>query len=119
MSNKTELKRQYKENPPPSGIFKITNKANGKIYVGKGVNVRGRLNGQHLQLKWGSHRNRAMQEDWNRFGPDAFSFEVLDYLPSLDGPRQDLEEELTALEQLWMAKLEPYGDKGYNDRPKG
>lgn len=118
MDNRATLKRQYKENPPPAGIFRITNKANGKVFIGKGTNIKGKLNGQQLQLEWGSHRNKAMQEDWNRFGPEQFSFEVLDYLQPANDPGQDVQAELAALEELWIAKLECYGEKGYNDRPK-
>jgi predicted transcriptional regulator len=117
MDERTAAKRRYKENPPPAGVFRITNKANGKIFIGKGMNVQGKLNGQQSQLKWGSHRNRGMQEDWNHFGPEQFSFEVLDYLPPPTDPRQDPQADLDALEQLWLSKLEPYGEKGYNDTP--
>jgi len=110
------LKKQYKQNPPPAGIFKITNKANGKVFIGKGMNVRGRLNGQELQLKWGSHHNKILQEDWNRFGPDQFIFEVIDYLDVATDPQQNLAADLADLEQLWMSKLQPYGDNGYNKK---
>jgi hypothetical protein len=118
MDDRAALKRQYKENPPPAGIFRITNRANGKVFIGKGINVRGKLNGQQLQLKWRSHPNKAMQEDWNHFGPEQFSFEVLDYLQPADDPGRDLQTELAALEELWIVKLECYGDKGYNEKPK-
>jgi hypothetical protein len=117
MNEKADIKRRYKENPPPAGIYKITNKANGKIFIGKGINVRGILNGQQMQLKWGSHRNHALQEDWNHFGAERFEFEVLDYLQSTGDQREDLGTDLAALEQLWLAKLQPYGEKGYNSKP--
>jgi hypothetical protein len=115
MDQKAALKQRYKENPPPSGVFKITNTANGKVFVGKGMNVQGILNGQKAQLRWGSHRNQGLQEDWNRFGPDCFTFEVLDALVAPDDPRQDMGKDLEALRRLWLDKLEPYGEKGYND----
>ncbi len=117
MDERAALKRQYKENPPPAGIYRITNKANGKIFIGKGMNVRGRLNGQQVQLKWGSHPNRALQEDWNRYGPEHFAFEIIDYLPPAGDPQQDLGKDLEELERLWLAKLEPYGENGYNSPP--
>ena len=114
VDERTVLKQRYKDNPPPAGIYQITNKANGKIFIGKGINVRGILNGQQAQLKWGSHRNRDLQQDWNHYGGEQFTFEVVDYLPPVNDPHQDLRADLAALEQLWLAKLEPYGEKGYN-----
>jgi len=84
MDQKAELKRAYKENPPPPGIYKITNKANGKVLVSKGMDVQGKMNGQRAQLRMGAHRNVELQEDWKRFGADQFIFEVIDYLtPSI------------------------------------
>jgi hypothetical protein len=34
---------------------------------------------------------------------------------NLDPPRE-LDDELTLLEQIWLEKLEPYGDRGYNTK---
>ncbi len=119
MDQTAVLKRKYKENPPPPGIYKITNRANGKILVGKGMDVQGKLNGQRAQLRMGGHRNPDLQQDWNRFGADAFAFEVIDYLQPSTDPLQDTRKDLDALEQLWLAKLEPYGEKGYNQGPGG
>jgi hypothetical protein len=119
MSNerKEVLKKQYKQNPPPAGIFKIANIANGKAFIGKGMNVKGRLNGQELQLKWGSHHNKELQKDWNLYGADQFSFEIVDYLePPTDGSRS-LATDLADLEKLWITKLQSYGNKGYNNIP--
>ncbi len=118
MDQKAELKRAYKENPPPPGIYKITNKANGKVLVGIGMDVRGKMNGQRAQLRMGAHRNVELQEDWKRFGADQFIFEVIDYLtPSIDS-LQATRKDLEALERLWLAKLEPYGKGGYNKAPE-
>ena len=118
MDQKAELKRAYKENPPSPGIYKITNKANGKVLVGKGMDVQGKMNGQRAQLRMGAHRNVELQEDWKRFGADQFVFEVIDYLtPSIDS-LQATRKDLDALERLWLAKLEPYGEGGYNKAPE-
>ena len=117
MNRRKALIREYKENPPPAGIFQITNTANGKILIGKGLNVQGKLNSSQLQLELKSHLNKALQKDWNYYGPENFVFEVLDYLDG-DVQLEKRHEELTALEELWLDKLQPYGDKGYNRKPK-
>lgn len=60
------------------------------------------------------HKNAALQNDWNVQTPEDFEFTVLDYLKPKDEPGFDFLEELTVLEQLWLVKLHPYGEKGYN-----
>lgn len=116
MDSKADAKRQYKENPPQAGVYKIANTANGKVFLGKAMNARGKLNGQKAQLRWGSHPHKTMQEDWNRFGAESFTFEVVDYLPPGVDPGQDMEKDLDELFRLWLDKLGPYGEKGYNER---
>jgi hypothetical protein len=116
MDSKADAKRQYKENPPQAGIYKITSTANGKVFLGKAMNAEGKLNGQKAQLRWGSHPHTEMQEDWKRFGADSFTFEVVDYLAPSNDPGQDMNKDLEELFQLWLDKLEPYGDKGYNEK---
>ncbi len=118
MDRRKTLIREYKENPPPPGIFQITNTANGKIFIGKGLNVQGKLNSNQAQLEFQGHRNKELQADWNEYGPEKFVFEVLDHLDE-DAARDGRQaEELAALEELWLDKLQPYGDKGYNRKPK-
>ena len=68
--------------------------------------------------------NAALQQDWNTYGADAFIFEVIDQLEAAQGVGgdhrpEDLAGELAELERLWLDKLQPYGEKGYNSPPKG
>ncbi|MBN2358669.1 MAG: GIY-YIG nuclease family protein [Deltaproteobacteria bacterium] len=118
MDRKTELKRQYRENPPAAGVFVVTNRANGKVFVGSGHNVQGVLNSQRAQLKWHSHMTRALQQDFDQYGETQFEFAVVDTLEPSGEPGHDLVEELRALEALWLDKLQPYGDRGYNPVPR-
>ena len=116
MTSKEELKKQYKQSPPPMGIFRIKNIANGKIFIGRGMNLAGKLNSNKFQLEQGSHMNRALQEDYSHFGEQNFSFEVVDYLEPKEDPNYDHTEDLKVLEEIWLERLQPYGEKGYNKR---
>ncbi|WP_375769227.1 GIY-YIG nuclease family protein [Archangium gephyra] len=117
-SRRAELKRAYKEKPPPMGVYAVRNHANGKVLVGSSVNLPGILNRTRFALSTGCYRTHpALQEDWNRYGADSFSFEVLDVLPPTEEPRADPKEELSVLEALWLERLRPYGDAGYNGSP--
>ena len=48
---------------PVSGIYKITNLLNGKVYVGQSQNVFERKIQHFTALRNGNHENREMQKD--------------------------------------------------------
>jgi hypothetical protein len=68
-------------------------------------------------LSIGSHDNAVLQQDWNRFGADAFTFEILEIVKPSDDPIFNIDDELTLLEQIWIEKLQPMGERGYNEGP--
>ena len=112
------LIRDYKETRRPMGVFRVRNTVNGKSMIGTSKALPGMLNRQRFQLDLGSHPNRALQNDWKEFGPEAFVFETLDTLQAPDQPDYDPTEDLRALERLWLDKITPHGDPAYNTRPK-
>ncbi len=114
MKSRKELNREYLERPKPAGVFQIQNKVNGKVLLGSSLNLEGALNGHRFTLKIGSHRNKALQEDWNQYGEENFVFEVLETIQVKDDPNFNLSDELTLLEMIWLEKLQPVGEKGYN-----
>jgi len=118
MKDRNELKRQYKEEPRRAGIFVITNTANGKVFLGSSTNLSGPLNKHRFALKVGRHLNAGLQADWNQFGPDAFTFEIVDEVTIKDDPSFRLDEELGFLEEMWLEKLQPVAERGDNVNAK-
>jgi group I intron endonuclease len=112
--SRKELNREYLERPKPAGVFQVKNTANGKILLGSSLNLEGTLNGHRFMLKTRSHRNKVLQEEWNEYGVDKFVFEVLEIVEVKDDPNFNLSDELTLLEMIWLEKLQPFGEKGYN-----
>lgn len=100
------------------GIYQIKNKGNGKILIGASVNLPAILNRLKAELMMGSCRNIVLQEEWKQFGPEMFEFKELEILEPTDDPAHDPAEELRVLEELWIEKLSPFGDKGYNKQLK-
>lgn len=114
MKTERELKREYKERRKPAGVFQIRNTVNGKVLLGSSRNLEGPLNAHKFMLTIGSHRNEALQREWNEYGPESFVFEILEEVRIKDDPEFNLDDELTLLEQIWLEKLRPFGDRGYN-----
>lgn len=116
--DRRKLKREYKESRRPMGVFRVRNTTNDKSLVGSSIDLPAMLNRQRAQLGMGMHPNRALQTDWNELGSEAFAFEVLDTLTAPDNPGYDPSDDLRALEQLWLDRLSPFGEQGYNSTPK-
>jgi hypothetical protein len=111
--------RAYTETPRPAGVYRVRNTRNGRALVGSSVDAPAILNRHRAQLRMGVHALRALQADWNELGAEAFEFEVLDILePPAHDPGYDPREDLRVLEQMWLDKLSPFAERGYNERPK-
>lgn len=67
-------------NSTKSGIYKISNKLNGKIYVGSAVNLLNRFSTHQYALNNNKHKNSHLQSAWNLYGSEAFSFEILEFV---------------------------------------
>lgn len=117
--DKKALKKEYKEAVPRAGVYRVRNTADDRSLVGSSANVRAMLNRHRAALRMNAHADKALQRDWNERGEAAFEFEVLDEIePPADRPNYDPKDDLKALESLWLDRLSPYGERGYNAPPK-
>jgi len=114
MKSQREVRREYKERKKPAGIFQVKNTANGKILLGSSLNLEGPLNSHKFMLSIGLHRNQTLQREWNEYGADKFVFEILEEVKVKDDPNFNLSDELMLLEQIWLERLQPFGERGYN-----
>jgi hypothetical protein len=106
MSTKKEQKDAYKQMKFRVGIFKITNKQNNKLFLKISTDLDRAYNSDLFQLKLGSHKNIALQKDWNSFGADAFEFALFDELKTLDTATElDIKKDLEELLMLHKTEL--------------
>ena len=62
-----------------SGIYTITNKITGKLYIGESLDIYRRWHDEHIpQLRKNCHYNKELQSDFNKYGEENFSFEILE-----------------------------------------
>jgi len=115
--NRKDLIRQYREARQPMGVYRVRNTVNGRWLIGSSANLPGMLNRQRFQLDHGSHKNRSLQEDWNRTGPAGFELGTLDTLAAPDEPGYDPARDLRALEAMWFEKLTHSDGPGYESEP--
>jgi len=112
---RSKIKSQYKQTIQPMGIFSFTNTKNKKVFVGRSLSLHQAYNRLKFQLEHNSFMNKELQKEWNEYGAESFSFEILDTLqPVEDDPGKNYSDDLKELEELWLEKLHPYGEKGYH-----
>jgi len=64
-----------------SGIYTITNCSNSKVYVGSSNNIDRRWKQHIYALKKNTHYNHHLQCSWNKYGSEAFKFEIVEECP--------------------------------------
>ena len=116
-SRNKELTQEYKSALRPLGVFLIRNNKTDRVFLGCGIDLRGTINRHRFQLSTGNHPNRELQADWNQLGANNFAFEVIEELQPRNETSFDSKRELEFMEKMWLDKLKPYGERGYN-KPK-
>lgn len=82
------------------GIYKITNKLNGKCYIGQSVDIYNRWH----EHKYADCKDSVIHRAIKKYGKDNFSFEILEKIPR---------EELNEREIYWIKYYDSYNN-GYN-----
>lgn len=59
------------------GIYKITNNVNNKTYIGSSKNINKRWCEHKNALKHNKHVNKYLQDDYNLYGEDSFTYDVI------------------------------------------
>lgn len=91
-----------------SGIYKILNKINGKLYIGSAVNLSLRWSQHKYNLIKNKHVNPHLQRSWNKHGENNFVFLIIEEITK---------ENLVQREQYWIDFFNSSNDKtGYNIR---
>ena len=86
-----------------AGVYRIVNNVNGKCYVGSSIDLRLRRTQHFNALLHNKHINNILQNAYNKYGIDAFEFEVLEIIDITD----DIKKRLLDREQFWIDNLNP------------
>lgn len=116
MPDRKELVQEYKLSHRPMGVFQIRNVTNDKVFVDSSLNIPGKINRHRFTLNAGMFKSRSLQDDWNVLGEASFEFETLEPVEPRSDSNYDYAADVQVLEDLWLERLEPYGDVGYNER---
>lgn len=101
--DRKQIIRDYKARKTPRGVFAVRS-TSGRVWVGSSPNLDGAKNGLWFILDSGNYKEKALQQEWNDLGPDAFQFEIVE---KLDDDVSDLRmrDVLAARKDEWVKKL--------------
>ena len=91
-----------------SGVYQIRNLINNKVYVGSAVDINRRKREHYTQLSKGKHCNQKLQNAYNKYGVENFSFEIVESVKDL--------QQLISQEQYYIDKFNAVNE-GYNICP--
>jgi hypothetical protein len=105
----------YKNSLRPMGIVQVKNLRNNRVYLTASANTTGTINSIRFQLRMGTFLpSPALAQDWKEMGEQGFVVEVIDELKPVDDRAHDYQDDLQALEAMWLEKLKPFGERGYH-----
>lgn len=86
------MRKKYYGYSKQGGVYKITNLKNGKIYIGSAKCFQVRASQHQTQLRNNKHQNKHLQASWNKWGEDAFLFEVIEVAEGTKENRFEVEQ---------------------------
>lgn len=100
-----------------SGIYKIENKIDGKVYIGKSLNIPSRFRSHKWALRQENNdegrASRLLYRAVQKYGIENFTFEILEELSVSESPED--RQNLSDRELFYIDKYESCNrDKGYN-----
>ena len=92
-----------------TGIYCITNRINGKRYVGSSINISKRFGEHKTELRGQRHINSYLQKSYNKYGEGSFTFDVVEECGH---------NKLIEREEYWIAQYDACNrELGYNFNP--
>ena len=102
-----------------SGIYRIKNTETGVMYIGRASQSFADRWGDHRSaLRGGYHRNPHLQNSYNRHGPSAFEFKVLEVIPRGDMSDKEFNDYLNEREIILIDEHDTLKN-GYNKTEGG
>lgn len=100
-----------------SGVYKIVNTLNNKVYIGSSVNIKSRKYSHFEQLSLNNHHSSHLQRAYNKYGKENFKLEIIECVEKL-ADIEIFKRILLTREQYWINLFKSYDRNfGYNISP--
>lgn len=93
-----------------SGVYAIWHRSRNRVYIGSAVDIKSRWRTHRWALSRGRHHSVLLQRAWDKYGPAAFDWEVVEVVPN--------PADLVAKEQEYLDSLRSFDpSRGFNVSP--
>jgi len=113
MKTKKELKAAYKQQEPQMGVFQVLNKKSGMVLVEGATDMPAKWNRHRTELRFGSHRNKILQADWNRIGEENFEYSVVSKLQIDNEVISDFKSEVKLFAEMVLEEMNIQAEQKY------
>lgn len=111
------MEYRYDGNSLKSGIYKLTNRLNGRFYLGSAKRFKERWSQHTSSLRNKKHHNKFLQADFNKCGEEVFMFEVVEVIEGTKEERLRTEQKL--LDECFDRKIDVYNLSPWAISPDG
>jgi len=116
MINKKEIRKEYKNQKHPAGLYAVKNMPDNKMFIGTSLNLPAKIRGITFELEMGSHTYDNLVNDYKQLGKENFEIFILDQIEVKEETDRELRAELETLEAMWIEKLKGEGVRFYNKK---
>jgi len=100
--NKKELIKDYKNRKIVGGVYKITNAKTDSYWIGSSLDIDKITNRFNFTKATNTYFSLDMQAEWDEYGAEAFSLEILERLERKPEQQdKDFKEEVKLLEEMY------------------
>jgi group I intron endonuclease len=100
-----------------SGIYKITNLINNKIYIGKSYDIEKRSSNHWHNRNSKKYKSLSLYRAFKKYGLINFKFEIIELIER--DVKKKLNTELNRKEKYYIKKFKSFGKEGYNQTKGG
>jgi hypothetical protein len=104
-AKRKELRSAYKDKAAVGGIYRVQCSGNGHAWVKSTTNLAGQKNKFAFSISTGSCPEPTMQTEWIEYGPQSFSFTILEELEQKGAQTEgEFSEDIKTLFEIWLEK---------------
>ena len=104
--SKKDFSEKYKTRVVIGGVYGIRCTGTNQLWIHKTSDMQGSKNRHAFSITTKSCPEPGMLTDWKRYGPEAFSFEVLEELTKSETQNtKEFSDDLDVLLEMWRDKL--------------
>jgi group I intron endonuclease len=105
---KKKLNKKTHSEKIKAGIYLIRNKITNRCYYGSSTHIKKRFQIHKQHLNENKHHNKNLQNDWNAYGEETFSFEIIEtemtYVKLKPSDYKKLKERIFQKEKAYIIK---------------